>query len=81
MPDFVSYTFSKRHILDSSKLKEFAEDNFKFDKNGWQFYKLVEKAVVKEEIARYDLFLLFQQCFLKDLYRRHVKSRACLGKG
>ena len=26
--------FPKRQILDSSKLKEFADDNFKFDENG-----------------------------------------------
>ena len=25
--------FPKRQILDSSKLKEFADDNFKFDEN------------------------------------------------
>ena len=28
------YPFPKRQILDSSKLKEFADDNFKFDENG-----------------------------------------------
>ena len=30
-------TFPKRQILDASKLKEFADDNFKFDKNGKKF--------------------------------------------
>ena len=28
------YPFPKRHISDSSKLKEFADDNYKFDENG-----------------------------------------------
>ena len=30
--------FSKRQILDSSKLKEFADDNFKFDESGRMFF-------------------------------------------
>ena len=29
----------KRQILDSSKLKEFADDNFKIDKDGRKFSK------------------------------------------
>ena len=33
------------------KLKEFAEDNFKFDKNGGKFSKRVENTVGKGEIA------------------------------
>ena len=42
-------------ILDSSKLKEFADDNFKFDENGRNFSKWVENTVGKGEIACYDL--------------------------
>ena len=34
--------FPKRQILDSSKLKEFADDNFKFDRNGGKFSKRIE---------------------------------------
>ena len=52
-------------ILDSSKLKEFADDNIKFDENGNKFSKRVENAVGKGEIARYEQFLLFPQCFRK----------------
>ena len=33
--------FPKRQILDSSKLKEFADDNFKFDENGRKVSKQV----------------------------------------
>ena len=43
--------FPKRQILDSSKLKEIADDNFKFDENGRKFSKKVENAVGKGEIA------------------------------
>ena len=46
-------------------MKEFADDNFKWDENGRKFYKWVENTVGKGEIARYKQFLLFQQCFLK----------------
>ena len=60
------YTFFKRQILDSSKLKEFADDNFKFDENGIKFFKRVENTVGKGEIARYEQFLLFLQCFQRN---------------
>ena len=53
-------------ILDQSKLKEFAEDNFKFDENGRNLYEWVENPVGKKEIARYEQFLLFPQCLLKN---------------
>ena len=59
--------FPKRHIPYSSKLKELAYDNFKFDKNGRKFSKKVENTVEKGEIARNEQFLLFPQCFLKTI--------------
>ena len=70
-------TLSKRQILGSSKLKEFADDNFKMDENGRKFSKRVENTVGKGEIA----ISPFPTVFSKDLYCRHVKTRACLGKG
>ena len=48
---------------DSSKLKEFADDNFKFDENGRKFSKWVENTVGKGEIARNEQFLLCPKCF------------------
>ena len=59
------YPFPKRQILDSSKLKEFADDKFDFDENGRKFSKWLENTVGKGEIARYEQFLLFPQCFQK----------------
>ena len=44
--------FSRCQILDSSKLKEVADDNSKFDENGRNFYKRVENTVEKGEIAQ-----------------------------
>ena len=62
-------------------MKEFADVNFKLDENGKKVFKRVENTVGNSEIARYEQFLLFAQRFQKDLYYRHVKTRACLGKG
>ena len=50
-------------ILDSSELKEFADDNFKFVENGRKFSTRIENTVGKGEIARYEQFLLFPHCF------------------
>ena len=47
----------------SPKLKEFPDDNFEFDENGRKFSEKVGNTVVKGEIARYEQFLLFPQCF------------------
>ena len=44
----------KRQILDSSKLKEFPDDNFNFDENGRKLSKEVENTVGKKEIACND---------------------------
>ena len=52
-------------ILDSSKLKESADDNFKFDENGRTFSKHIENTVGKGEIALFEQFLLFPQWFQK----------------
>ena len=54
--------------LDSSNLKEFADHNFKFDENGRKLSKRVENTVGKGEIARFEQFLLFPQCFQKACF-------------
>ena len=53
--------FSKQQILDSSKLKEFADNNFKFAKNGRKFLRRVENTVGKGEMACYEKYLEFGQ--------------------
>ena len=57
--------FPKWPILDFSKQKQFADNNFKFEENGGKFTKRVENTVGKEEIAHYEQFLLFQRRFQK----------------
>ena len=49
---------SRQQILDWSKLKQSADDNFEFDENIRKFSKRVENTVVKGEIAGYEQFLL-----------------------
>ena len=69
-------TFPKRQILDGSKLKEFADDNFRFDESGRKLLKWVENTLGKGEIARYEQFLLFPWCFQKTR-----KNQGLFGKG
>ena len=57
-----------QQILDSSKLNEFADDNFKFDQNGRNLSKRVENTMGTGEIACYEQFLLFPQCFQKACF-------------
>ena len=61
----VCQPFPKQQISDSSKLKQFADDNFNFDENGRKFSKRIENTVGKREIAHYEQFLPFLQCFQK----------------
>ena len=61
-------------------MKDFADDNFKFDENGRKSSKRVENTVGKGEIACNEHFLLFP-VFSKDFFCGHIKTRACLGKG
>ena len=42
---------TRRQILDSSKLKEFTDDNFKFDENSRKLSKRVENTVEKRRIC------------------------------
>ena len=74
-------SFPKQQILDSSKMKEFADDNFNFDENDRKFLKRVENTVGKGEIVCYEQLLLFQRCFGKTCTGETLKTRPCLEKG
>ena len=50
-------------------LKEFADDNFKFDENGSKLSKRVENIVGKGEIARYEKS--------KRRYLKRTFSKSC----
>ena len=69
-------------MLDSSKLKEFADNFFKFDENGRKFSKPLKNTVQKGEFACYKKFLLFPLSFQKTCTADRKKTtHACLGRG
>ena len=49
-------------------MKEFADDNFRFDENGRKLSKQEGNIVGKGEIACYEQFLLFPRCFQKACF-------------
>ena len=71
----IKLTFPKRQILHSSKLEEVADDNLRYDENGRKFPKRVVNTVEKGDMSP------FSTLFSKVFHCRHVKARACLGKG
>ena len=62
-------------------MKDFANDHFKFDENTGKLSERVENTVGKGEIAHLRAISPFPTVFSKSLYGRHLKTRACLGKG
>ena len=68
--------FPKEQILDSSHLKQFADDNFKLDENGRNVSKWVENTVGKGEID-----FSFSHRVLKGLVLQTRKNQGLFGKG
>ena len=58
---------------------KFADNNFKFDENDRKFFKLVENTVGKGEIARWERFLFFPQCFKRHILQTR-KNQSLFGK-
>ena len=76
-PDEMLFLFNPlpdNKILDWSKLKQIEDDIFIFDENSRKFSKRVENTVGKGEIARYEQFLLFPQCFQKACFLEASKG-------
>ena len=64
-------------ILDSSKLKEFPDDDFKFNENGRKFFKQVEKHCGKRRNCSLRAISPFSpQCFQKT-----CTNQGLFGKG
>ena len=64
----LSVPFPKRQTIDPSKLKEFADDNFKFDENGRKLSKQVENTVGKKE----KLLITSNFSFSHSIFKRLV---------
>ena len=65
----------------SSKLKEFADNNFKFYENDRKLSKRDKNTVGKGEIARYEQFLLFPPIFFKRLVSQGRQKVSLCGNG
>ena len=64
--DLTHYQMTNFRLFE--KKKRFADDNFNYDENGRKLSKRVENTVGKGEIAHYEQFLLFSQCFEKACF-------------
>ena len=64
MDNLTPLTLYQTTIFLLFQIKEFADDNFELDEYGRKFSTWVENTVRKGEIAHYEQFLLFPQCFL-----------------
>ena len=59
------------------KLKELADDDFKFEEIGRKFSNWLQNIVGKGENAPYDQFLLFPQCFQKTCTEDTIGQTFC----
>ena len=80
-------TFPKQQIFYSSKLKEYADDNLRFDENGRKLSKRVENTGGKGESAGYEQFLpitsnfAFSHSIIRISILQKHKSQDLFGKG
>ena len=72
-------TLSQTTILDSSKLKEFADDNFKFNENG-RVLHTVRKHWEKEKLLVMSNFSFSHSVFKRLVLQTH-KNQGLFGKG
>ena len=78
--NFNRQPFPKQQILNSSKLKEFADDNFKFDENGKKLSERVENTVGKSKLLVTSNFS-FSHSVFKRLVLQTRKNQGLFGKG
>ena len=67
-------------FLDLSKLKAFSDEKIDVRENMKFVLGSMENIVGKGEIAGYQHFLLFPQCFQKGYFLKIVKSQDCVVK-
>ena len=80
--DSLDSAFPKQQILDSSKPKEFADDNFEFNENGGKLSEWVENNVGKGELdCSLRAISPFPAVFSKRLVLQTRKNQGLFGKG
>ena len=68
-------------FIDSSKLKEFTDDNFISDENSRKLSKWVENTDGKRRNCSLRAISPFPAVFSKGLFPRGIKSCHCVGMG
>ena len=76
----VPLTLPKQQVLGSPKLKEFADDNFKYDENGEKFSKRVENAVGEKEKLLVTSNFSFSLSVFKSQVLQTCKKQGLFGK-
>ena len=66
--------FPKQQILESSKFKEFADDNLKSDKNGTTYSNRVKNTMEKRRNCSLQAISPSSKVFSKELDCRHVQT-------
>ena len=69
--------FTRQQILDWSRLKQSADDNFKFDENSSKFFKWVENTVGKEKLLVTSNFSFFHSVFKRLVSQGYQKVLLC----
>ena len=73
--------FPNDRILDTTKLKAFADDKMNAPKMIIYLFNLVENTVGKGENAGYRTFFSFSHCVFKRLIQQTRKNQGLFGKG
>ena len=68
---------TRQQILDSSKLNEFADDDFKFDENGRKLSKRVENTVGKGKLLVLSNFSFSHGVFKRLVAQGRQKVSLC----
>ena len=74
-------TLIQRHILDSSKLKEFTDHNFHLDEKVQRVIHMIRKRCGKKRNCSVRAISPIPTKFSKDLYCRHIKNQGLFKKG
>ena len=77
MPFHYFQPITRRQILDSSKLKEFADHNFKFHENGRKLSKRLENLWEKEKLLFTNNFSFSHSIFKRLVSQGHSKASLC----
>ena len=72
-------TITRRQILDPSKLKDFADDNFEFDEHGRKLSRQVENNKLKRRNCSLRAISPFPTVFQKAYFPGGVKKCHCVG--